>query len=468
MYDNDLEQSEAHESTTDRPDFAVHSSEDHNRLIKDFAGKTSTASSFLPDLEIGETASGEKSTSKTTENAAKQSFGTDNQPVHKPQSKTTGDAPASGGTSLAKPVEKGAEKPLDGKLIDKPVVSAKPAIDKPQPDKPQADKPIEKPLPQKPVQTQLDYNLSQAGQDAHSAASQQGMAAMERQRQEEEHRGIRRYQGEAVSLTQTDATTGQLQRAECSNGRVFTPNGIETLRQHGTTAEQMTGAVWQAAGHSLWTITDRGGGLRVVADVRVSENGDLGYVPLDGGGRRIEETRDGRYFVTHDGVRREYAPSHRFESTPCAPDPGHYPHPHHPLHNHQIGGQVVNETANPILVLGNGQAADGGNHGAMCAYVLRPGERNNPITSDVDGVVIDPRFQPIYTHNGTVLVPREIPIDARVVKISDTVRLTATGTAANLDWSTNQLWLMRTEGTLSSTNLSGQQPVRPEAPRPRR
>jgi hypothetical protein len=114
-----------------------------------------------------------------------------------------------------------------------------------------------------------------------------------------------------------------------------------------------------------------------------------------------------------------------------------------------------------VIVLRNGREPNG-EKGATHSYVLRAGQENDPNGADLDGIVVDPRFQPIVVpHSGNILIPAEIPIDAQVAKLKDTGILTVTGNWREVSCTTN-IWLLRSYGTIGSLNLSGQQPVRPE------
>ncbi len=369
----------------------------------------------------------------------------------KPAAKVQGEAAQ---VPSEKPAAKPAEKPapvLEAVAV-KPAAKVQGEAAQVPSEKPAA-KPAEKPAP---VLEQVPAKPAAKAQgDAAQVPSEKPLAPKPVDSR------IRQFEGtgaESVRSTRVD-NAGQIDRVETRDGRVF---------------ERTTTTLPGGMGH-VWQISRPGAQPQMCCDVRVAQNGDLSYRTAGDAARPIRETQDGRYFVTGtDGVERRFVDAGQHEAAPIGTDlvtgifgnevlvsdPEHAGPPRYGA----LGGEVQNDTDRPIIVFGNGQRDENGNK-TMHAYVLRPGQRNNGLQSDVDGFLRDPRFQPTVSSSGRILMPESIPADATVVKIRDTGRLTITGPATDLDWSGS--YLLRSRGTLGD-RLSGGQPVRPEPPRPRR
>lgn len=124
---------------------------------------------------------------------------------------------------------------------------------------------------------------------------------------------------------------------------------------------------------------------------------------------QIRRATDGRYFVTGpDGREREFVLADDNVQTPAGPTRALFD-----------GGGIDNRSGRPILAIGKGVPHPGNQHGEGYLRVVPAGTVTDASRTDFDGVITDPRFQPVVLPDGRVLMPRQVDQDAQMFKISD-------------------------------------------------
>ncbi len=127
----------------------------------------------------------------------------------------------------------------------------------------------------------------------------------------------------------------------------------------------------------------------------------------------IHVCKDGRYFVKGpDGKEREFVDAGQYDQTPAQPTRSI-------LGVSISGGKVENKSERPVLALGKGPGHEHNPHGDGFLRVVKKGEATDPAKTDYDGVVTDPRFQPVTLPDGKILMPASVPPDAAYTKMGD-------------------------------------------------
>ncbi len=132
--------------------------------------------------------------------------------------------------------------------------------------------------------------------------------------------------------------------------------------------------------------------------------------------REVRVTADGQYFVRHGNEEYQFVDAGQYDQT----QPG----------NTLGGGAINNRTDRPLLAVGNGPDHPDGRKGDAFLRLIRPGENTHGGPEiiggrDYDGIILDPRYQPVTLPNGRILMPATVPHHVGIYKFNDlqTVRV---------------------------------------------
>lgn len=392
---------------------------DSNRIFHEMSQHGSTAA--IPDLQLFDSALDQKPAEKSLHTGSALSSHLDSADA-KPAEHVLAHKPE---PAASKP----ADKALDGKPADKPA-SSKPE-DKPA-EKP-ADKPTDKPADKpsdKPAAKPLpgEENFSQNLTDALRLARSLPAKPTPEQRQESD-RAFRRLSNEEVEQyfdalyparpDRTPELTRQFTPIieSCINGR--NPENLNQLArfvaENRTSMFDIRDAMRRAGSTLEWTF-ERDGirinrpGRPEGESIRISIDPERpGVIQRDqGSNREVRFPGDGRALVrTGNGPELPFVDSTLQVQTQEGEWYG--------------GGAIHNRTNRPLLAIGNAPQQPDGTKGDAFLRVIPPGTRTDGGIggSDYDGVILDPRFQPVTLPGGRILMPSEVPPTVPVLKFSD-------------------------------------------------
>lgn len=207
------------------------------------------------------------------------------------------------------------------------------------------------------------------------------------------------------------SSDGRNWQRDNGQGRAPTPwTGSVTLTPNGCESRSSSGRIESRTYDGTRTVRYEGSELPTI------------YEP------RVRTDDSGRFMVMGpDGVERQYVVSSERVQQPAEPT-------RFVAGVRVNGGAIQNNSERPLLVLGKGPGNDNNHHGDGHLRIVPPRATTNGEQTDYDGIVTDPRFQPVVLPDGRILMPAQIPAsaqaEARWHKVPDagTATVSQTGT----------------------------------------